>query len=633
MLRQIHHSRRSLCVALLLCTPAVAPAASSIVTFSVDMSVQIGLGAFVPGTDTVSARGTFNNWNTYNLTNDPSGPAPTVYSGTVNDTTNPNGGVETYKFYNSHNGQWDDGAVNSTGKNRAARLPATPGASLVLPTVYFGDAGPQVTNTVTFQVNMAQQINAGLFNTNSQTVYARGTFNSWGLSFPLTNDPSILTTNNAGLVTSNVYVGTYEVPSGTNTSVQFKYAFDPGGAWETPAANNQVGGGDGNRFFLNTGNQALPLVDYNDVPYSAIVNNDVTFQVDMTAQIFAGRFNPANGDLVEVRGAFNSWGFGAQPLIYLTNNASAANTNIYSAKVRIVDTKGSQQAYKFTIDNPGVNWESSSPKLSTPDSGPNDYNRVFNLTTVVGSVVATTMPVVLWDDKKVNDYLPAATLVTLTVDMNGAVGTDGHVFDPAKDTVWVNGQFANWNGQAGNWYPWWATNNLSAAPPELQMLENPIGSGIYSNQVLIPKGTPVGFSYKYGIGYETVEAGPAVGPFDDEALGGQDHFRVVRSTVGGAYQMARDKFGNQNREPLFSATAKGDGQLAVSAPAGGVAPVKWLGRPGAHLQSSSSASGPWTDHPNTDGSSWSSGTASANGLVSVTNWPAAGDKFFRLVNP
>ena len=104
------------------------------------MSVQVGLGTFVPGVDQVSARGTFNNWNTMVLTNNPSGLNTNLYSGTVNDTTNPNGGVESYKFYNSRNGQWDDGAVNNSGKNRAGRLPSTSGGTVALPVVFFGDA-------------------------------------------------------------------------------------------------------------------------------------------------------------------------------------------------------------------------------------------------------------------------------------------------------------------------------------------------------------------------------------------------------------------------------------------------------------------------------------------------------------
>ena len=114
----MNRNLNSLAAALLLGAAAATQGASSIVTFQVDMSVQVGNGTFVPGVNHVSARGTFNGWGEAWLTNNPAGPNTNLYTGTVNDTTNPNGDVETYKFYNSRNGQWDDGAVNNSGKNR-----------------------------------------------------------------------------------------------------------------------------------------------------------------------------------------------------------------------------------------------------------------------------------------------------------------------------------------------------------------------------------------------------------------------------------------------------------------------------------------------------------------------------------
>lgn len=594
----------------------LAPAASTIMTFNVDMSVQIGTGAFIPGTDHVSARGMFNGWGELVLTNDPAALNPNIYSGTANNTTTPNGYIEGYKFYNSQGGVWENGAVNSSDKHRNVRLPATSGASLVLPPVFFNDAGDQVINQVTFRVNMAQRVHTGAFDPGVHTVYARGTFNGWGLSFPLTHDPLILTTNGAGLVTSNVYVATYDVPGGTNGSCQFKYAAEPGGSWEENISPSNVD--EGNRSFVNIGNQVLPLVDYGDVPYSSVVTNDATFQVDMTAQRYAGRFDPSAGHTVEVRGVFNSW---SQGTYILTNDPVASNTNIYSTVVRITSTPGLAQAYKFTFNNPGVNWESSVPKLTTPDTGPNDYNRVYTLPATEG-LVTTVLPVVLFDDMQVTDYLPANTLVTFTVDMNSATGSLSgfytNAFTPGVDKVYINGEFIPW-------YGWWNGAN-PVAVPQYEML--PIGGGIYSNQFLVPQGANLRVGYKYGIGF-----GGAPGPDDNEAPGGQDHRRVIRSTATGSYTLPQDTFGNQYNEPLFTPAARSDGQLQVGAPSNGTVPVSWLGRPGAHLQSASSVTGPWTDHPNTDGTNWTAGVSSVNGLVSTTNWPATGNTFFRLVKP
>lgn len=553
--------------AALLASAAAVAQASTTVNFGVDMSTQIGLGTFVPGTDHVSARGTFNVWNELILTNDSGSATPNVYRGTAVDTTNPNPGVETYKYYNSHNGQYDDGCLNGTGKNRQYLLPATSGSTVTLPTVFFGDAGPQQTNSVTFRVNMDQMINIGAFNTNTQTVYSRGTYNGWGLSFPLANDPSILVTHGS-IVTSNVYVGTYDVPGGSNSCAEFKYEIDPGGTWENDGtfySTNKAGGGDNNRFF-QLGAQTLPLVNFSDVAFNAVVTNDITFQVDMSAQIAAGRFNPLGGHTVEVRGTFNSWTAAANPM---TNNP-APNTNIYTAVVRIVDTKGSPEAYKFEMNNLGENYESSSPKLTTPDSGAPNYNRTFNLTTTVGSPISTVLPSVLFSDAEATDYLLADMQVTLKVNMNGAVGSEGHAFDPAADTLWVNGEFANYGGQIGSWYPWQGAIDVMDAPIQYQMHENPLGSGVYSNTITVPKGTPLSFAYIYGLNI-AVSNNLFAAPYPDEPHSGDRH-RVVRSTATGAYTLTPDVWGYTYSEPLFSPYAKDAGYLTIGTVSGATRP-------------------------------------------------------------
>src|ERR1051326_7081 len=115
--------------------------ANTVVTFKVDMGVQVSAGAFRPGIDTISARGTFNGWGTYNLTNNPADQVNNkLYSGTVNDTADANGAVMEYKFWNSNpsaeNGGWENTANRL---NRTNVLPAQSGASLVLTTAFFSD--------------------------------------------------------------------------------------------------------------------------------------------------------------------------------------------------------------------------------------------------------------------------------------------------------------------------------------------------------------------------------------------------------------------------------------------------------------------------------------------------------------
>jgi hypothetical protein len=320
----------------------------------------------------------------------------------------------------------------------------------------------------------------------------------------------------------------------------------------------------------------------------------------MSAQALIGAF--ADGMPIDVRGGFNNWTGGANPL---TNNPAASNTNIYSTVIEIIDGVGATEQYKFTYTGGnGLNWDNPAP----PTIGGNRFFYQPNATT-------TVLPVVFFSDQPLNDLLLEDTPVIFTVDMNGAVGTDAHAFEPSTDTVFINGQFANW-------YAWWGGANPVPAPPQYQLTEDPFGSGIYSNTIVVPKGTPVAFEYKYGIG-----VGGAPGPNDNEAGFGQNRRRTVRATATGSYTMPRDRFGNTYVEPNF-------GNLSVGALSGGSVPVTWLGRPGVHLQSRNSlSSGSWQDLYVTDGTNWTTGSSSTNGFVSRTNWPASGNTYFRLVKP
>jgi hypothetical protein len=165
-----------------------------------------------------------------------------------------------------------------------------------------------------------------------------------------------------------------------------------------------------------------------------------------------------------------------------------------------------------------------------------------------------------------------------------------------------------------------------------------VGStGIYTNTIIMPRGTPVALSYQYGI-----DPGQTYGaPTEDEAAPETVHYRVVRSTGFNPYVMATDTFTNlPYQEPFFSiGNIAGIGNLTggnlnVGTPVAGTVPVSWLGRPGAHLQTSTNLTNSvWQDQFATDGTNWTAGSSSTNGFVSVTNWPASGKTFFRLVKP
>jgi hypothetical protein len=569
-------------------------AQSAIVTFSVDMATNIAAGTFTPGSSTLTVNGTYNGWGTGTpLVQEGSS---TIFTNTVADSGDAVGGVLGYKFV--ANGTYES---LPTGQNRPARMPSIAGASLVLPTPFFNDAGAPVTNDVTFQVDMSQQINIGAFTNGEGIVEVRGLFNGWtGGANVLALDPLILVTNKYGLVTSDVYTGTVAVVASPNAAMAFKFVFDPPtNDYEGVTSINADGGG--NRFFDNY-TQVLPLVYFSDQPFAPTAQ--VTFNVDMTVVALTDtNFNPAS---VTLNGDLTGWGG-----VAMTNNPTAANTNIYSVV--------------FTIGQGSpVNWQYRYTELSGGNTVYDHFNGANggqgNRYYLVPDVTVTNLPPVFFNDAALDDYITQPTPVSFSVDMTGAVGTDAHAFDPTADGLYINGQFANW-------YAWAGGINPASAPAGFQMMQ--VGSSmIFTNTVIIPAGTPLGFAYKYGMDPNNQN----LGPLDDEAASGSNHYRVVRATAFNPYPMPQDKFGYQYSEPLFSSVGTTNGELSIGALAGGKTPISWLGRPGARLQTTTNVlSANWQTIAATDGTNWTVGYNSTNGFVSTTNWPAANSTFFRLI--
>ncbi len=555
---------------LLLCTCLTA-AANTLVTFQVDMTTA----AFDPSTQIVAVRGSFDGFQTtfvFPLTNN---PGTQVWSGTTNVPFNSK--VMSFKY------TIDPGATWEGSHNRLATLPAASGATLILPKPYFGDNPPTpITTSVTFQVDMAQQINTHAFDVTSSSVYARGGFNGWSTDTPMTNDPSIHTTNQFGLVTSNVYVMTYDVGSSPGQTIPFKFYFDTGATWESPAPNTGDPNDNNNRFFslAETGPQILPIVYFSDAPYAPVASSDVSFQVDMSAQVLSGRFDPTTGGTVEVKGNFNGWGTTHN---YCTNDPGAANTNIYTAVIHLSDGVGATEQYKFfaTVTENG-GWETMAD------------NRTFQL----ANATSQTLPLVYFNNAPIGDVLPADTWVTFSVNMTNAIGTDGHAFDSTADSVFINGLGFNPTPPMIPFWLSWDPTSLAA----FQLTNNPVGSKLYSLPVLIPKGTmPFQLSYQYSINGGS-----------NEPPAGVNHVRYVRST--GTYTMPLDTFGTMVTEPSF-------GNLLATPSTTGHVLISWLGRPGVNLQTTDALNGRWVNHPETDG-------------LSSTNWPSAsGPLYFRLIKP
>lgn len=331
-------------IGLLLCVTlglANAQTSNSIVIFIVDMSAQVKAGTFVSGAG-VDVRGTFNRWGTNELINISVGGNSNLYIGEITDTVDVNGGTIYYKYFAPSIGIGWEGTYNTL--NRAARLPATSGDSVVLPTVFFNDAGPLVTNAITFIVNLAEQINLGLFVPGTDTVSVKGDLNGFTLGNILTNDPSLMTTNSSGVVTSNVYVGTFTNISPINANQSYKFwNSDPDSEqWETVAPENQDGGATGNRYYINgSGNQMLQLVDFNDTPLQLGASNTVILNVSGQANIWgAGHTGLPSG----------TGGGIMPPLIHFQSGSN--QVLIFTSVSGLIDIGTAPNGYEFGYHGP-----------------------------------------------------------------------------------------------------------------------------------------------------------------------------------------------------------------------------------------------------------------------------------------
>src|SRR5690242_13664226 len=96
----------------------------------------------------------------------------------------------------------------------------------------------------------------------------------------------------------------------------------------------------------------------------------VTFQVNMSAQIGLGNFDPANDSIVVAGDPINGWSTSASPL-----SSSVANSNIWVGTFDVTGTPGALAQYKFVMNTAaGTVWEGQ------VGSGGGTGNRTFTIT-------------------------------------------------------------------------------------------------------------------------------------------------------------------------------------------------------------------------------------------------------------
>ncbi len=591
-------SAKSACRALwagaILC--ALAASAQTTVTFQVDLSNNP-----LTAGQTVVASGTFDGWANLGsiLTNNPNAANPNLYTGTYVDTSDANGKGMDWQYRIVSGSSVASYSSQDDNDNYCVTLPAN-GGTLVLPVQFWDDDGTPVTNSITFQVDMAEQLNLGNFNV-SDPVYCQGSFEGWNDEFQLTNNPALNVTNGQGQISSLPYQGTYTTWSASpGAAAEYKFVYNNGSdQYEQPTSGDPDAGQ--NRAFLNV-TQVLPLVNYSDTPFSSLTaTNAVTFQIDMTTQIEAGNFT--NGNTVEIHGDYNAWGGGTT----MTNNPSSATPNIYSTQITYVDAPGADHYFKYVIQ-PGTQWENIA-------GGGNRTLVIQKTGDLVGGVVYVTNGPVYFSDEPPSALIDFVTvtncMVTFTVQMTNAVGTDGTVFDnayPSSDTIYINGLNNGVNNSFATWAQPPFPGNAGTAMTQIP------NTTLFTATVPVNEGQNDELTYKYSIN-----------GFDNEAGFGDNHSRWIRSLPN--YTMPVDTFGSQGASLQTELPA---GNLTIARTNGTQVSLSWLGRRGVQVQSASSLAGPWTPQPLTDGTN----LIVAPGGIATTNFSVgSGSVFYRLVGP
>jgi len=195
---------------------------SDLVTFQVNMKVQMKLKKFDKAKDTVVVRGGgsyYNVWGKGNANKLTDADGDSIFTGTFSVPGAPL--KLQYKFV--LNGPSIGGDRWEAGNDRLDSIPATP---MTMPVTYFDkDSTTQYSdNFITFQVNMKKQIKiTKKLDVAKDSVVVRGDFNGWGGNAYLLTDSD----------TDSIYTGTYNITSVKKIIYKFVIHKASGDVWPT----------------------------------------------------------------------------------------------------------------------------------------------------------------------------------------------------------------------------------------------------------------------------------------------------------------------------------------------------------------------------------------------------------------
>ena len=323
-----------------------ANAQTASVTFNCNMAVKICEQSFVPGTDSVQIRGTFDGWGS-GVKLESNLPGDSVWTTTMDLNV---GDTVKFKFYTTHGtGTWE------SDPNRQIIVPD---GGLTFTDYFDRDSvcNPVGTANILFQVDMTPLETVGIYDPAAiDTVQISASFNGWSTTSdetrlsqdPLTPD---LWTKNVSFVNE---------PLGADEA--FKYFVnpsDPNTIW-TDGYERPLSQGGGNRnVTFNGNNLTLDPVYYDDVFPQLVIPNgthlQVTFSVDMTTAI-----NPDSQAVPFVPGTDTLFWISEQPTFQVTQGWTTngrirqwemirqGSTNIYQGTFTLTDPSFNAFEYRY----------------------------------------------------------------------------------------------------------------------------------------------------------------------------------------------------------------------------------------------------------------------------------------------
>ena len=458
------------------------------VKFFCDMSVQIDNGAFVPETDSLFVRGSFQtdagdtaNWqgNMFRLVQEEHGPGKSIqsddngsiYSAQVSLPADSSGKTYEYKFV--MNETWE------TVDNRTFVLESP--STWTTPVRFNDDDGAGPTHQITFEVNMNVQADNGKFNAATDTVSIAGSMNGWTVKADIMNDDN----------SDGIYSVTFDLDEGK--LYEFKYVINSTG-WES-VPNRQY------------------TVGTSDDTYTAYYDNDegvvrttiaLSFQCNMELEIAAERFNPAT-DTLSARGSFNGWSD-------VTKMApSTTDPNIYEGVMNYDTFEDDIIYYKFAYTTAaGTNWETNPPTDSK------NYEHTITGTDITN--LYSMVPLRGYNNSTLATVVNQASVIRFIVDMNGAVDGNEVAFSSIENVV-IAGANTPLAWPDGGW-PDADSTKVFFMSDDGTNGDETAGDNFWTTEIPFPIYSPLDIEYKYGANWGLASNG---GANDNEGGVGSNH--------------------------------------------------------------------------------------------------------------